>query len=128
MRITQGRHQGVRSHSGWRLLDGTGRRTSDYFVPFGVEYRKPPSVHVGITGFDILFGQNHRLIADVVQVRRDGFILRYSTWADTRVYAARVNWLAIGATARSRVDMAGVSEENDEEGFDEYSPVDDQAE
>ena len=124
IKMTQGAHSGSKDHSGWRLFDGSGLRTTDYFIPFkdgdkNVEYSEPPAVHVALIGLDILEGSNHRLRTEVIAVHKSGFIVRYITWAGTRVWSAAISWLAIGkiggqlssAIVKSALGE-GVSEQN----------------
>lgn len=40
-------------------------------------------------------GANHRLLVTVVGVGREGFVLRYQTWANTSIWAPWVNWIAV---------------------------------
>ena len=118
MKITTGTHGGHKNDTKWRLLDeGWGIRTTDYLIPFGVEYQARPQVHVSLNGFDILRGENKRLKVIIQSVQKDGFLLRYQTWANTRVWAASVSWIAIGnvrGVAAKASLPEGVSEENEE--------------
>ena len=106
MRVELGRHGGSKNHSGWRLYTGSGHRTTDYAIAFRRPFRIPPKVHVGLSGEDVIDGANHRLVVQVVGVGREGFVLRYHTWSNTRVWSAGVNWIAFGAGAAGLAEDA----------------------
>lgn len=109
MRIELGHHGGNMNHSGWRLYGGGGSRTTDYAIAFRQPFRLPPQVHVGLCSEDVIDGANHRLSVSVIGVGREGFVLRYHTWADTSVWSAAVNWIAIEAD-RSAFAESGTKE------------------
>lgn len=121
IKITTGKHMGSKNHPQWRLLQGSGARSTDYFIPYGngVAYIKKPFIQVAIIAFDILKGTNHRIVVDVVDLRKDGFIVRYRTWADTKIWSAGISWMVIGKVKPR--ELAGddlISEDNGFEGFD----------
>ena len=123
MIIKNGTHMGTKNHSSWKLLNGTGRRTTDYFVNFGITFRRSPKIHVALSGFDILRGHNHRLVVRVVRVTREGFILRYETWADTRVWSATTSWIAYGDQTFPLI-RASAETLSDENAFDDIDDDD----
>lgn len=97
LRISTNTHAGGANDSGWTLDSGTGSRTTDYYVSFGTDYSQAPHVSVSLSGVDMIDGANHRLNVSVATVYTHGFLLRYGTWSDTRVWWASVSWTALGS-------------------------------
>ncbi len=77
------------------FVTGTGARSHTYTISFGVTFCKVPKVHLGITGFDLSSTHNQRFIASVSSITKTGFVVKFDTWADTIIYMARIEWLAI---------------------------------
>ena len=92
----QSRHFPVPTDTpGWDILKtGSGPRqvaiTIDFPTPFGTT----PEVQAFIAGFDIDSSVNARLRVEVKNVQPDKFVLVIETWADSRVYAVDVVWIA----------------------------------
>lgn len=55
---------------------------------------QPPLVLVMLSGLDSDNG-HERVHVTAEDITNYGFVVRYATWADTRLYAASVTWIAI---------------------------------
>jgi hypothetical protein len=64
----------------------------DFQKPF--TERQPPIVLVMLNGLDS-DDRNERVHVTAEDITNNGFVLRYATWGDTRLYAASVTWIAI---------------------------------
>jgi hypothetical protein len=80
----------------WALLTGSGLRIFDKTIPFRKGFTKKPKVMVALNCIDILKGANHRIKVKAKSIGRDQFEVQIHTWADTKVWAAGVSWIAIG--------------------------------
>lgn len=81
----------------WPLDKGSGPRIVDHHVSFAKAFTTPPVVQLALSELDAGNTSNTRLSVNVIGVDPLGFELRFSTWADTKIYSASVNWMAIGA-------------------------------
>lgn len=78
----------------WR---GEGPRESRKTIVFSEAFQEPPSVHVGLSLWDVAEGANARIEIVAEAVTETGFDLVFRTWGDTRVARARAAWQAIGS-------------------------------
>ena len=89
---------GVFSQTYWQTGDffenGNGGRTHYYWISFGTTLCYIPRVHLSLTGFDTSKDYNQRLVVSVYYVFTTGFYVQFDTWADTKIYLVRVEWLA----------------------------------
>lgn len=76
---------------------GSGDREVRVPVSFAAPFHRPPHVTVGLSGIDSSRGQNLRFDIRAEEVTRDGFILCFVTWDDTKIARASANWTAIGS-------------------------------
>ena len=86
---------------GWSL-DGEapvegGARSFEVEVTFASPFLATPVLQVGLSCFDLDQRRSGRLGLRVTELTPRGFKVAIETWADTRVYAASFNWLALGA-------------------------------
>ncbi|SDE27729.1 H-type lectin domain-containing protein [Paracoccus isoporae] len=81
---------------GGEMWTGTGSRSLRQRVEFADSFIEPPTVHVGLSMWDIDSQQNQRVDIGTEEVGRSGFTIVFSTWGDTRVARVRAQWLAIG--------------------------------
>ncbi|MDH3251589.1 MAG: H-type lectin domain-containing protein [Ignavibacteria bacterium] len=84
---------------GWTLGEGTGSRSAIIFVKFDKPFSETPTVLVAVTGQSSMAGEtakktNFNVTAD--RVTRDGFVIKVSTWDDTKLLAVYGSWLAMG--------------------------------
>ena len=66
-------------------------------VAFAAPYHKPPHITIGLSGIDSSRGQNLRFNLTAEDVTRDGFVIQFVTWDDTKIARASVTWSAIGS-------------------------------
>ncbi len=85
---------------GWSLAelpaDTQDVRSFTFEVFFDSPFFSVPVVQVAITGFDIDQRDSARLTVRADGITESGFTVVISTWADTRIYATDLNWIAIG--------------------------------
>ncbi|WP_223422774.1 H-type lectin domain-containing protein [Tateyamaria pelophila] len=82
--------------NGGDMWTGRGPRDRRKHIAFSEPFRTVPTVHVGITMWDV--DNETPLRADVAaeDVAPDGFQLVFRTWGDTRVARVRITWMALG--------------------------------
>ena len=81
---------------GWTLSDGTGVRSAQIMVLFDKPFESAPTVTLGVTGFDISNEKGIRMTVKVENVSIAGFVIRVTTWADSRISSVSGDWFAIG--------------------------------
>ncbi len=81
---------------GWNLNDGTGQRSVQIMVLFDKPFESAPTVTLGITGFDISNEKGVRLSVKVEKVTIAGFVIRVTTWADSKIFSVSGDWFAFG--------------------------------
>jgi hypothetical protein len=74
----------------------TGPRAARLNVEFSGIYRKPPTVQVTLTMFDLDQQTNQRADLSAENISTTSFDIVFKTWGDTRVARVRADWLAIG--------------------------------
>lgn len=79
------------------MWSGEGDREVRVNVSFAAPFQKPPHVTVGLSGIDSSRAQNLRFDLRAEEVTRDGFVLCFVTWDDTKIARASANWTAIGS-------------------------------
>ena len=75
------------------MWTGSGEREVVKYVPFPTPFDAPPSVLAALETVDD--AAKRQVNVDVQDVSNDGFYVRVSTSADTRLAAASVAWLAV---------------------------------
>ncbi|WP_331435174.1 H-type lectin domain-containing protein [Paracoccus halophilus] len=78
------------------MWSGTGTRSESRHVRFPHPFLEPPCVQVALSMWDIDCNANQRADIQAIEIAEDGFVLRFSTWGDTRVARVRARWMAIG--------------------------------
>ena len=76
---------------------GEGDRYVRVPVAFAAPFQKPPHINVGISGIDASRAQNLRFNISAEDITREGFILQFVTWDDTKIARASASWSAIGS-------------------------------
>ncbi|GGA07497.1 H-type lectin domain-containing protein [Neptunicoccus cionae] len=74
-----------------------GDRAVKIKVAFAAPFQRPPHVTIGISGIDASRAQNLRFNITAEDVTREGFVLSFVTWDDTKIARASASWSAIGA-------------------------------
>lgn len=81
---------------GWSLNGGTGKRNHIVFVRFTGPFAALPEVHLSLAAFDGASASdgNLRVALRAENITRDGFVLKISTWGESRIAGVRGTWLA----------------------------------
>ncbi len=64
--------------------------------PFDQEFKLEPKVVMGLSSLGVDHKSELRIDLVVNTVKKDGFFYSFYTWCNTRVYAARGAWVAVG--------------------------------
>lgn len=79
------------------MWSGDGDRSVDVQISFAAPFQKPPHVTAGLTGIDSSSGQNLRFNLIARDITKEGFVLSFVSWSDTKIARASASWSAIGA-------------------------------
>jgi hypothetical protein len=79
------------------MWSGEGDRAVRVHIGFAAPFQKPPHITVGISGVDVSHAQNLRFNITAEEITREGFVLTFVTWSDTKIARASASWSAIGA-------------------------------
>ncbi len=74
-----------------------GDRSVRVPVQFAAPFQKPPHITIGLSGIDASRAQNLRFHVQAEEITRDGFVICFITWDDTKIARASATWSAIGA-------------------------------
>lgn len=78
------------------MWTGEGPRLERRVVRFSESFIEPPVVHLSVMMWDIGVNANQRADLKATDVTREGFMIEFRTWGDTRVARIRAGWMAIG--------------------------------
>lgn len=78
----------------YNLDTNTGARSMTIEVTFPNPYEVKPKVMLSVTQIDGDKAFNQRYNVEVLSVSRDGFTVKISTWADSKIYSISGYWLA----------------------------------
>lgn len=81
---------------GGEMWTGTGPRAFRQPVKFSEAFMAPPTIHIGLSMWDLDNQQNQRVDISADDIGQAGFTIVFRTWGDTRVARVRAEWLAIG--------------------------------
>lgn len=81
---------------GGEMWTGSGPRQRRQHVVFSEEFRKMPTVIVGLTMWDTDHASNMRVDVQAEKTDETGFDMVFRTWDDSRVARVRANWTAFG--------------------------------
>lgn len=84
---------------GSEMWTGEGPREIRHPVSFPHGFEGVPTLHLGLSMWDIDVGSNQRVDIAADDVASGGFTIVFRTWGDTRVARVRADWLAIGPAA-----------------------------
>ncbi len=86
------------SSESWTLNGGSGSRTHIVFVKFQKPFTAPPTVTLSLTGYDGAAGKdgNVRVSIKHENISREGFVIKVSTWGDSRLTGVEGSWIASG--------------------------------
>eukprot|EP00058_Branchiostoma_floridae_P014512 XP_002600000.1 hypothetical protein BRAFLDRAFT_74119 [Branchiostoma floridae] len=72
----------------------TGHRRLHLTATFSRAFRTIPTVTIGLTQVDHLFGSNTRVLAQLSDATRTSLAVEVGTWGDSILYSATVHWMA----------------------------------
>jgi hypothetical protein len=82
------------STSGFNLDKNSGDRSVTVEINFPKPFDVKPSVVLSVTSIDADKDTNLRYNIEAVSVSRDGFIVKVSTWSDTKIHGISGQWIA----------------------------------
>ena len=81
---------------GGSMWTGTGPRAVRKAIKFSESFREIPTVKVSLSMWDMDAGSNPRADLRAEEINREGFVVVFRTWGDTRIARVRADWIAIG--------------------------------
>lgn len=79
---------------GYTLDKNTGERTVLVEVNFSKPFNIKPQVLLSITNCDLDTQTNVRYSVEATSISRDGFVVKITTWSNTKIYSIGGTWLA----------------------------------
>ena len=79
---------------GYSLDNNIGERSVTLDILFAEPFAKKPKVILTITQLDSDKDVNSRYRPEAISISRDGFTLKVSTWADSKIFSLSGSWLA----------------------------------
>ena len=76
-----------------QMAAGQGGRSTTTSVKFNTPFNYVPKVTLIINALDAA-GSSIRINSEVVDVTKERFTAKFSTWADTKIYMVHANWIA----------------------------------
>ena len=65
-------------------------------ITFDFPFLETPRVVVALAGVDAGKDENLRIWIDLGEIQKDGFQYNFRTWSDTKIYHAKMHWIAFG--------------------------------
>ena len=84
-----------RDTRGYNLHDNEGPRSFTLEVRFREAFASKPEIILSVTSVDSNNKANLRYRIESSFVSPEGFILKFSTWEDTKIYSMEGQWMAI---------------------------------
>jgi hypothetical protein len=81
---------------GGAMWTGDGARELRRVVEFEEPFLSDPVVQVSLSMWDMDQKTNQRADIAAEMVNREGFVIVFRTWGDTRVARVRADWIAMG--------------------------------
>ncbi len=81
--------------AGWSLHEGENNRSYDIDVSFKKSFEVIPKIILSVTKADCDVQDNIRYKVEARSISRDGFTIKISTWAASKVFGIDGSWLAI---------------------------------
>lgn len=78
----------------YSLDKNTGERSVTLEINYPNQFKVKPNIFLSITQLDASKETNLRYRAEAILITRDGFTLKISTWADTKLFSLSGYWLA----------------------------------
>jgi hypothetical protein len=79
---------------GYTLDKNTGERTVLVEINFSKPFNIKPQVLLSVTNCDLDAKTNVRYSVEATSISRDGFVVKISSWSDTKIYSIGGTWLA----------------------------------
>ncbi len=95
MKIQSGSNQLFYHYQTDYMWTGHGDRIFPGHVKFETPFRNRPHVLVTLSGLDAFHGENVRVNVELRETFEDHFDVNVRTWADTKLAAVWVSWIAI---------------------------------
>ena len=92
--IMSGKYNANTNSSGYTLDKGSGDRTYTVEVSYPTGFDKKPTVVANVSTIDAEKTTNVRYSVEVTAVSRDGFIIKITTWGDSKIYGIGGSWIA----------------------------------
>ena len=78
------------------MVTGSGARKVTKWINFSENFNQAPKVTATLSTLDSDHNRNLRVNCRATNINRNRFLLEISTWANTKLYAARCDWIAHG--------------------------------
>ena len=73
-------------------------------VDFDPLYKQTPHMQLGIIALDVSPDNDLRINSNIEEIHPDHCILRFNTWANSKITWGRISWIAIGTAAQELSD------------------------
>ena len=93
--IQSGNFSADAEQAGYALHQGDGLRAFEIDVVFKKSFESRPDVMVMVNRIDASNSANLRYLVETRAVSSEGFLLKISTWADSKVYSIAGSWVAM---------------------------------
>jgi hypothetical protein len=93
-KVLSGKFSAYTQTAGYSLDKGEGERSYSIEVNFLKPFETRPTVILSVTSVDCDKQFNVRYNVEAISVSRDGFTIKISTWADSKIFGITGNWLA----------------------------------
>lgn len=82
------------SLAAYSLDKNDGERSMTIDIDFETAFTEKPQIILSITQMDSDKEANVRINVEAISISRDGFTLKVSTWADSKLFSISGSWLA----------------------------------
>jgi hypothetical protein len=82
------------TNTGYTLDENSGDRSMTIDVNFANPFDEKPDIVIGVTNVDATTQTNIRYSVSPMSISRDGFIIKVSTWSDSKIYGIGGYWMA----------------------------------
>jgi len=79
---------------GYTLDKNTGERSTSLEITFDKPFDKKPNIVLSTVMVDAETKSNLRYRIEAYSISRDGFMVRVTTWVDTKIFGLSGNWIA----------------------------------
>ncbi len=93
--IESGKFNVNKNTSGFNLAQGDGPREFTMEVKFAKQFSSKPEILLSVTSIDANNKANVRYKIETSFVSEQGFIIKFSTWDDSKIYGMSGQWMAV---------------------------------